>query len=57
MMIPNIAIVPSIATKPNGIRKRSSAVTTPMSPKGAVRTTISTRLKLCSWTISSTAPR
>ncbi|MCY1383532.1 hypothetical protein D9M69_716700 [compost metagenome] len=53
MMMPNIAITPSMATKPNGLPNISSAATTPMSPSGAVSTTISTRVKLCSCTISS----
>ena len=55
MMMPNIAMVPSIATKPNGMRNSSNASTTPISPSGAVSTTISTRLKLCSCTISNTS--
>ena len=53
MMIPDSAIVPSIATNPNGLPKASSASVTPISPSGAVSTTIAVRAKLCSCTISN----
>ncbi len=53
MMMPESAIVPSIATKPNGCPNSSSAAVTPIRPSGAVSTTISVREKLCSWIISS----
>ncbi|MNJ76687.1 hypothetical protein D3C77_740200 [compost metagenome] len=53
MMMPNMAITPSMATKPKGLPNSSSAATTPIRPSGAVSTTISTRAKLCSCTISS----
>ncbi len=46
MMMPDSAIVPSIATKPNGLPKASSASVTPISPSGAVSTTIAMRAKL-----------
>ncbi len=36
------------------MKKSSNAITTPISPSGAVSTTISTRLKLCSCIINST---
>jgi len=39
MMIPNIAIVPSKATKPKGMWSSSNAITTPINPSGAVRMT------------------
>ena len=42
-----------MATKPNGAPVSSSAPVTPISPSGAVSTTISTRRKLCNCTISS----
>ncbi len=53
MMIPDSAIAPSIATKPKGMRNTSSPSVTPISPSGAVSTTISVREKLFSWIISS----
>jgi hypothetical protein len=40
MMMPESAIVPSIATKPNGFPNNKSASVTPISPRGAVNTTI-----------------
>ena len=52
MMMPNIAIVPSIATKPNGCRNSSREATTPINPSGAVSTTIRVREKLRSCSIS-----
>ena len=53
MIIPDSAIVPSIATKPNGWLKTSMAAVTPISPSGAVSTTIATREKLCSCSMST----
>ena len=53
MIIPDSAIVPSIATKPNGLLKSSRNSVTPISPSGAVSTTSTTRWKLCSWIIST----
>ncbi len=53
MMIPNIAITPSSATKPNGLPNSSSAATTPIRPSGAVSTTMKVREKRLSWIISS----
>jgi len=53
MIIPNSAMVPSIATKPNGLWNSSSASATPTRPSGAVRTTMITREKLRSWIIST----
>ncbi len=44
----------SMATKPNGMCSSRSAITTPIKPSGAVRITISTRLKLCNCSISRT---
>ena len=46
MIMPNIAIVPSIATNPNGTRSTSRNKTTPIRPSGAVNTTSMTRWKL-----------
>ncbi|MNR59169.1 hypothetical protein D3C85_1803660 [compost metagenome] len=51
--MPNSAITPSIATKPNGAPNRISVSTTPIRPSGAVSTTSSVRWKLPSWIISS----
>ena len=56
MMIPDSAIVPSIATKPNGLPKASSASVTPISPSGAVSTTISVRAKLPAAPSAASAP-
>ena len=53
MIIPESAIVPNMATNPNGWLKRSMNAVTPISPSGAVSTTIATREKLCSWIIST----
>ena len=49
MIMPPRAMVPSMATKPKGWRKTSRASATPMSPKGAVSSTMKVREKLCSW--------
>ena len=46
MMMPNMAITPSMATKPKGWPNSSSVATTPIRPSGAVSTTIMTREKL-----------
>ena len=51
MIIPISAISPRSATNPNGAPKRLSASDAPMIPSGAVRSTIPTRAKLCSWII------
>ena len=56
MIMPNRAMVPSIATKPNGWLKSSRNSTTPISPSGAVSTTMAVREKLPSWTISTRTP-
>ncbi len=52
MIMPNSAIVPSIATNPNGTRSNSRNRLTPISPSGAVSHTSSTREKLRNCTIS-----
>ena len=39
--------------KPNGVRVKSSATTTPMKPSGATESTSASREKLWSWTIST----
>ncbi len=52
MIIPDSAMVPSIATKPNGWRNTIRNSTTPISPNGAVRNTITVREKLRNCTIS-----
>ena len=41
-------MVPSMATNPKGMRETRSAAVTPMSPRGAVSTTMARRGKLCS---------
>ena len=46
------AIVPSMATKPKGLSKASSAIATPTMPSGAVTTTMKVREKLFSCSIS-----
>ena len=51
MIIPQRAVMPRIATKPSGALNRSSAATTPMSPRGAVRNTMNISEKLCSCSI------
>ena len=53
MIMPDSAIVPSIATKPNGTRNTSRNSVTPISPSGAVSSTSTMREKLRSWIISS----
>ena len=53
MMMPDSAIVPSIATKPNGMPNASSAAVTPIMPSGAVSRIISVSEKLCVCIISS----
>ena len=51
--MPESAIVPSMATKPNGLSNTNNAIVTPIMPKGAVSITKNTREKLCSCKISS----
>ena len=53
MIIPDNAMVPSIATKPNGLPNNSRNNVTPIRPKGAVRNTMTMREKLRSCTISN----
>ena len=50
--MPDKAIVPSIATNPNGLSNTNNAIVTPIKPKGAVSSTKNTREKLCSCSIS-----
>ena len=50
--MPNKAIVPSIATKPNGTRNTSRNRVTPIIPSGAVASTSAVREKLRSCSIS-----
>src|SRR5690606_30666021 len=50
--MPASAIVPSRATKPNGMRNSSRNQVAPIRPSGAVTSTISVREKLRSCTIS-----
>ncbi len=45
MIMPDSAIVPSMATKPNGTRNSSRNSVTPISPSGAVSNTITVRGK------------
>ena len=52
MIMPDNAIVPSIATKPKGTRNTSRNSVTPIMPSGAVSSTIRLRRKLLSWIIS-----
>ncbi len=52
MIMPARAMVPSMATNPNGWRNTSRNRVTPISPRGAVRNTMNIREKLRSWTIS-----
>ncbi len=52
MIMPARAMVPSIATKPNGWRNSSRNRVTPIRPSGAVRNTIAIREKLRNCTIS-----
>ena len=51
IIIPDKAMVPSIATKPKGLSNNNKAMVTPISPKGAVNITKNTLEKLCSCTI------
>ena len=51
--MPDSAIVPSMATKPNGWLNNNSPIVTPIKPKGAVSNTKNTREKLFSCKISS----
>ena len=53
MIMPASAIVPSIATKPNGTRNTSRNKVTPINPSGAVSSTMMLREKLRSCSISS----
>ena len=53
MIIPDKAMVPSIATKPNGLLNTSKNRVTPINPSGAVKNTIAMREKLRSCTISN----
>ena len=53
MIMPASAIVPSIATNPNGTWNTSRNRVAPTRPKGAVSSTITLREKLRSCTISS----
>ena len=53
MIMPASAIVPSIATKPNGTLKTRSAAATPIKPSGAVSSTSARREKLCSCSMSA----
>ena len=52
MIMPASAMTPSSATKPKGWRNTSSANATPMTPSGAVSTTMKVREKLFSCSIS-----
>ncbi|MNY48646.1 hypothetical protein D3C86_1839950 [compost metagenome] len=52
MIIPDRAMVPSMATKPNGWRNTSRNRVTPINPKGAVRKTMKVREKLRNCTIN-----
>jgi hypothetical protein len=51
MIMPLSAMMPRIATKPNGVPVDSNAATTPISPNGATLTTRNSRWKLCNWTM------
>ncbi len=51
MIIPASAIWPRSATKPKGAPKTLSASDEPMTPSGAVISTIASREKLCSCTM------
>ena len=53
MIMPDSAIVPSMATKPKGLPKSNKAIVTPMIPSGAVSTTITVREKFCNCSIST----
>ncbi|SSS40773.1 Uncharacterised protein [Acinetobacter baumannii] len=46
--MPDKAMVPSMATKPNGLLNKSKNKTTPIKPNGAVKNTIVARDKLFS---------
>ena len=52
MIMPLSAMVPSMATKPNGTLNTSRKATTPISPSGAVISTMTARGKLRSCSIS-----
>ena len=51
MIIPLSAVMPRMATKPSGAWNMSSAATTPISPSGAVSSTMNIFEKLCSCSI------
>ena len=53
MIMPDSAITPSIATKPNGTRNTSRNSTTPIRPSGAVDITSNTRETLRNCSINS----
>jgi len=53
MIMPDSAIVPSIATKPKGRLKARRNAVTPIIPSGAVSTTMMVREKLCNCSIST----
>ena len=53
MIMPNSAMTPSCATKPNGARNTSSAAAAPTRPSGPVRNTSIERENECSCSISS----
>ena len=59
MIMPNSAMVPSIATKPNGWRNSIKKMATPMMPNGAVKKTIRVweKLRSCSINTVNTASR
>ena len=52
MSMPESAISPSSATKPNGASARLSASEAPMTPSGALIITRPSRAKFCSWNIT-----
>ncbi len=53
MIIPDNAMVPSMATNPNGWRNTIRNNVTPINPRGAVRNTIAVREKLRNCSISN----
>ena len=53
MIIPNSAMKPSIATKPNGTLPTKRNNVTPMMASGAVSSTSRVLLMLCRWSMSS----
>mgnify|MGYP003445401271 CR=1 FL=1 len=53
MMMPISAIMPSMATNPNGSRNASKPIATPTTPNGAVINTIAASEKLCNCSISN----